>query len=136
MMTTKATIHSLEYVDLLAASSRPPSVTRSTTGLAEGTLPREIVDDVCMIIMVWLDPRCADHAELDKKDLYRTNYEATKIAIERALKGEPTVDELIAQPQTGQALRARRRRRLLRQAEAVGDRVGRPSAGGETGGER
>jgi hypothetical protein len=43
-----------------------------------------------------LDPRCAEDANLDRKDLYRTNYEATKLAIGRALRGEPTVDELIA----------------------------------------
>ena len=34
-----------------------------------------------------LDPRCATDENLDKKDLYRTNYEATKLAISRALKG-------------------------------------------------
>lgn len=49
-----------------------------------------------MIITVWLDPRCPGDPNLDKKDLYRTNYEATRIAIGRAMKGEPTVRELIA----------------------------------------
>jgi len=37
-----------------------------------------------MIIMIWLDPRCTTDANLDKRDLYRTNYEATKLAISRA----------------------------------------------------
>jgi formaldehyde-activating enzyme len=53
-------------------------------------------DELCMIIMIWLDPRCATDANLDRRELYRTNYEATKLAITRAIKGEPTVDELIA----------------------------------------
>ena len=39
-------------------------------------------------------------ASADEKDLYRTNYEATKIAIGRAPKGEPTVAELIANRDT------------------------------------
>lgn len=39
-------------------------------------------------------------SNLDRKDLYRTNYEATKLAIARALKGEPSVDELIANRHT------------------------------------
>ncbi|WP_244433999.1 formaldehyde-activating enzyme, partial [Azospirillum sp. B506] len=30
---------------------------------------------------------------LDRADLYRTNYEATKIAIGRAMRNEPTLDE-------------------------------------------
>jgi 5,6,7,8-tetrahydromethanopterin hydro-lyase len=43
-----------------------------------------------------LDPQAVKDPNLDKKDLYRTNYEATRLAISRALKGEPTVEELIA----------------------------------------
>ena len=49
---------------------------------------------------VWLDPRCADYANLDRKDLYRTNYGAMKLAVARAMKGEPTIDELIANRKT------------------------------------
>jgi hypothetical protein len=36
--------------------------------IAEGILPKDQLNRLCMIIMVWLDPRCATHAELDKKD--------------------------------------------------------------------
>jgi formaldehyde-activating enzyme len=52
-----------------------------------------------MIITVWLIRRCADDENLDR-DLYRTNYEATRLAISRAMKGEPTVEELIANRKT------------------------------------
>lgn len=53
-----------------------------------------------MIITIWLDERCGTDENLDRKDLYRTNYEATKLAIARAMKGEPTIDELIANRKT------------------------------------
>jgi 5,6,7,8-tetrahydromethanopterin hydro-lyase len=43
-----------------------------------------------------LDPRCAKDLNLDKRDMYRTNHEATQLAIRRALSNEPSVDELIA----------------------------------------
>ena len=49
---------------------------------------------------MWIDPRCATDPNLDKKDMYRTNYEATKLAIKRALNNEPTIDELIANRHT------------------------------------
>ncbi|MBE7248964.1 MAG: formaldehyde-activating enzyme, partial [Actinomycetospora chiangmaiensis] len=68
--------------------------------IIEGILPRDGLDELCMIIMIWLDPRCAEDPNLDRKDLYRTNYEATKLAIARALKGEPSVDDLIANRHT------------------------------------
>ena len=48
-----------------------------------------------MISLIWLDPQAVKDNNLDEKDLYRTNYEATKLAIKRALNDEPTLDELI-----------------------------------------
>ena len=68
--------------------------------LAEGILPKDKAEELCMIIMIWLDPRCATDPNLDRRELYRNNYEATKLAISRAVKGEPTVDELIANRKT------------------------------------
>lgn len=96
MMTTKATIHTAEYVELLGGVVQGATGDAIIDCIIEGILPREGLDEICMIIMIWLDPRCPEDPNLDKADLYRTNYEATKLAIARALKGEPTVDELIA----------------------------------------
>ncbi len=81
--------------------------------LSEGILPKDKANDLCMIIMIWLDPRCATDENLDRRDLYRTNYDATKLAISRAMKGEPTVEQLIANRKDYQPLRARRRVRLI-----------------------
>ncbi|MBB3769835.1 MULTISPECIES: formaldehyde-activating enzyme [Ancylobacter] len=96
MMTTKATIHTLEYVDLLGGVVQGAIGDAIVDALVEGILPKDQADELCMIVMVWLDPRCAEDPNLDKADLYRTNYEAMKIALERAITGKPTVDELIA----------------------------------------
>ena len=95
IMTTKATIHDLAYVNLLGGVVQAATGDAIVDCLIEGIIPRDIADDLCMIIMIWLDPRCATDPNLDKKDLYRCNYEATKIAIGRAIKGEPTIEQLI-----------------------------------------
>ena len=100
MMTTKVTIETAAYVELLGGVVQAAIGDAIVDALIEGILPQDEADDLCMIVMVWLDPRCADHAELDKVDLYRTQYEAMKIAIARALKGEPTVEQLIANRKT------------------------------------
>ncbi|MEH3146111.1 MAG: formaldehyde-activating enzyme [Methylobacterium frigidaeris] len=100
MMTTKATIHDAAYVELLGGVVQAATGDAIVDCVIEGILPRDGLDEICMIIMIWLDPRCADDPNLDRKDLYRTNYEATKLAIARALKGEPTIDELIANRRT------------------------------------
>ena len=100
MMTTKATIHTAEYVELLGGVVQAATGDAIVDCIIEGILPRDGLDELCMIIMIWLDPRCPEDPNLDRKDLYRTNYEATKLAIARALKGEPTIDELIANRHT------------------------------------
>ena len=78
-----------------AAWCRRRRATRSSIASRKGFCRRPRLSELCMVIMVWLDPRCASDENLDRKDLYRTNYEATKLAISRAIKGEPTIDELI-----------------------------------------
>ncbi|SDN04017.1 formaldehyde-activating enzyme [Methylobacterium phyllostachyos] len=100
MMTTKVTIHTAEYAELLGGVVQAATGDAIVDCLIEGILPKDGLDELCMIIMIWLDQRCAEDDNLDQKDLYRTNYEATKLAIARALKGEPTVDELIANRKT------------------------------------
>ena len=96
MMTTKTTIRSAAYVELLGGVVQGAIGDAILDCVIDGVLPKDGVDDICMIIMVWLDERCASDPNLDKRDLYRTQYEATKIAIGRAMRGEPTIDQLIA----------------------------------------
>ncbi len=62
----------------------------------EGIIPRDQVNNLCIIALVWIDPACVNDPNRDDNDLYRTNYEATKLAIVRALNDEPSIDELIA----------------------------------------
>jgi 5,6,7,8-tetrahydromethanopterin hydro-lyase len=100
MMTTKATIHTEAYVELLGGVVQGATGDAIVDCVIEGVIPKAIVDEICLIITIWLDPRCAEDPNLDKADLYRTNYEATKLAISRAMTGEPTIDELIANRKT------------------------------------
>ena len=100
IMTSKVTIPNAAYVDLLGGVVQAAFGDAIVDSISEGILPKDGLDDLCMIITVWLDPRCPEDPNLDKKDLYRTNYEALKIAIARAMKGEPTTKELIANRKT------------------------------------
>ncbi len=100
MMTTKMTVKSEAYVELLGGIVQAATGDAIVDCVAEDILPKDQISDLCMIIMVWLDPRCATDENLDRKDLYRTNYEATKLAISRAMKGEPTIETLIENRKT------------------------------------
>lgn len=100
MMTTKVTIQSAEYVELLGGVVQGATADAVLDCVIEGVIPKEDVDKICIIVTIWLDLRCAEDPNLDRADLYRTNYEAMKLAIARAMKGEPTIDELIANRKT------------------------------------
>jgi 5,6,7,8-tetrahydromethanopterin hydro-lyase len=96
MMVPKVTIKSSAYVNLFGGVVQSATADAVLDCVIEGVLPKAEVDRICILIMVWIDPQCATDPNLDRKDLYRTNYEATKLAIGRAMRGEPTIEELIA----------------------------------------
>jgi 5,6,7,8-tetrahydromethanopterin hydro-lyase len=96
MMVPKVTIKSSAYVNLFGGVVQSATADAVLDCVIDGILPKEEVERICILIMVWIDPQCATDPNLDQKDLYRTNYEATKIAIGRAMRGEPSIEELIA----------------------------------------
>ncbi len=59
--------------------------------VADGTIPKDQVDDLCIIVGVFIHWEAED----DKK-IYDYNYEAVKASISRAIKGEPSVDKVLA----------------------------------------
>jgi formaldehyde-activating enzyme len=96
IMVPKVTIKSTAYVSLLGGPVQSAVADAVIDCVAEGIIPREQANDLCIIAMLWIDPSCAENPDLDRKDLYRTNYEAMKLAIQRALSNSPGVDDLIA----------------------------------------
>jgi 5,6,7,8-tetrahydromethanopterin hydro-lyase len=100
MMVSKVTMKSGAYVNLFGSVVQAATADAVLDCVIEGVLPRDEVDALCILVMIWLDPRCVSDANLDRADLYRTNYDATKLAIARAMRGEPTIDTLIANRRT------------------------------------
>jgi formaldehyde-activating enzyme len=60
-----------------------------------GIIPKAKVEDLCIITMVWVDPRLSDMKDADFNELYRNNRSAMKEAIEKALRKKPGVQELL-----------------------------------------
>ena len=96
IMVPKVTMKNMAYVDLFGGVVQSATADAVLDCVIDSTLPRDHVNELCIISLVWIDPRCASASDLDHKDLYRTNYEATKLAIRRALNDEPAIEELIA----------------------------------------
>ena len=92
----KVTLKDMANIELFGGVVQSATADAVLDCVIEGVIPKALVDDLCIISLVWIDPRCATDPQLDKKDMYRTNYEATRLALRRALANEPTIDELIA----------------------------------------
>src|SRR5574343_1106661 len=94
IIVPKVTIKSSAYVNLLGGPVQSADADAVIDSVIEGVIPRGHADELCIIAMLWIDPSCATNPNLDRKDLYRTNYEAMKLAIKRAMTNSPSVDEL------------------------------------------
>ena len=100
MIVPKVTLKDMANVELFGGVVQSATADAVVDCLIEGVIPKELANELCIVSLVWIDPRCATHAALDRKDMYRTNYQATKLALRRALANEPTVEELIAKRHT------------------------------------
>ncbi|WP_028311131.1 formaldehyde-activating enzyme [Derxia gummosa] len=100
IMVPKVTLRDMTNIELFGGVVQSATADAIVDCVAEGIIPKDEVNNLCIIALMWIDPRCATDPNLDKKDMYRTNYEATKLAIKRALNNEPSIDELIANRHT------------------------------------
>jgi formaldehyde-activating enzyme len=58
----------------------------------EETIHEDIVEDICIICSVFIHPGATDYNKI-----YKNNYEAAKLAIQRAFTKEPSIDEILSE---------------------------------------
>ena len=95
MIVPKVTMKDMETVNLFGGVVQSATADAVVDCVIEGILPKDQANDLCIISLVWIDPRCVQDPNIDRRDMYRTNYEATKLAIQRAMNNEPSVETLI-----------------------------------------
>jgi 5,6,7,8-tetrahydromethanopterin hydro-lyase len=91
VMITKVTIKGAKQAVQMFGPAQAAVAKAVADSVAEGVIPKDKAEKwviVCGVFIHW-------QAEDDKK-IYDYNYEATKLAIARAVKGEPTADEMVA----------------------------------------
>jgi formaldehyde-activating enzyme len=60
-----------------------------------GIIKKAQVEDLAIICLLWVDPRLTDAARTNYDEVYRNNRVAMKKAIEKALTGKPSIQELL-----------------------------------------
>ena len=91
VLITKVTIEGLDQAVLMFGPAQTAVARAVADCVAEGTIPQDQAEDLCIICGVFIHPAASDKAKINQY-----NYEATKLSIERALKGEPKVAEILS----------------------------------------
>jgi 5,6,7,8-tetrahydromethanopterin hydro-lyase len=91
LMTNKVTIKGAKQAVQLFGPAQAAVARAVVASVEEGVIPKDQVDDLVIIVGVFIHWDAAD----DKK-IYDYNHEATKLAIARAINGEPSTDKVLA----------------------------------------
>jgi 5,6,7,8-tetrahydromethanopterin hydro-lyase len=95
VITNKVTIKGAKQAVQLFGPAQAAVARAVVDSVAEGVIPKDQVDDLALIVGVFI------HWEADDdKRIFDYNYEAVKMSISRALKGEPAVDKVLADTPT------------------------------------
>ncbi|MHC4878236.1 MAG: formaldehyde-activating enzyme [Planctomycetota bacterium] len=91
VMITKVTIKGARQAVQMFGPAQKAVADAVAESVAEGVIPKDQAENLVIVCGVFIHWEAAD----DKK-IYDYNKEATKLSIARAMKGEPTADEMVA----------------------------------------
>jgi 5,6,7,8-tetrahydromethanopterin hydro-lyase len=92
VMITKVTIKGMDQATQMFGPAQKGVAKAVADSVAAGIIPADEVENLVIVCGVFIHPAAKDN---DK--IYQYNYEATKVAIQRALKQEPKMGEILAQ---------------------------------------
>lgn len=91
VMITKFTMDNINQAVQMFGPAQAAVAKAVADSVAEGIIPKDQCEDLVIVCGVFIHK-----AAEDNKKIYDYNYEATKLSISRAMKSEPSVDEMIA----------------------------------------
>lgn len=96
LMVSKYTAPNARYTNILMGTVQAAIANGVLDAVRAGDIPRSKVNDIGIIVAVWLDPAAADpKTKIDHEVLFRTHREATAKAIGKAMRNEPSIDWLL-----------------------------------------
>ena len=95
LMVSKVTVNNSRYTNILMGTVQGAIANGVLDAVRAGDLPKSKVNDLGIVVAVWLNPGVADDDNLDHKALFDIHREATAKAIKKAMQHEPTIDWLL-----------------------------------------
>jgi formaldehyde-activating enzyme len=96
LCVSKVTVTSERYTNILMGTVQYATAMGVLDAVRSGDIPRDKVDEVGLIVSVWLNPSIATIDNLDHKVLFDIHREATTRAIHKAMSNQPSIDWLLA----------------------------------------
>src|SRR3954453_9266124 len=90
LMSNKVTIKGATQAIQMFGPAQAAVARAVVDSVREGIIPQDQVDDLCLIVGVFIHWEATD----DKK-IFDYNYQATKESISRALRGEPSAQQVL-----------------------------------------
>ena len=91
VLITKVTLEHLRQSVQMFGPAQASVAKAMTECVADGTIPKGAADDLVCVCGVFIHPAAKDDTKI-----YQYNYEATKLAIQRAMKNQPSAAEVVA----------------------------------------
>ena len=91
VMITKVTIKGMKQAVQMFGPAQYAVAKAVADCVADGTIPADQAEDLVIVCGVFIHPDAEDNKKINDY-----NYEATKLAIQRAMKNEPTAAEVVA----------------------------------------
>jgi formaldehyde-activating enzyme len=92
---SKVTVDNERYTNILMGTVQYATAMGVLDAVRAGDLPKDKVDDLGIIVSVWLNPVVATIDKLDHKILFDIHRKATALAIHKAMNFEPSIDWLL-----------------------------------------
>ena len=95
VLITKVTIKGADQAVLMFGPAQHAVAKAVADSVAEGIIPKSEADNLVIVCGVFIHKAAKDDTKI-----YQYNYEATKLSIQRAMKGEPKIDEILSKKDT------------------------------------
>jgi 5,6,7,8-tetrahydromethanopterin hydro-lyase len=95
VMITKVTIKGAKQAVQMFGPAQSAVARAVVDSVAEGVIPKDKADDYVIVCGVFIHWQAADDGKI-----YQYNYDATKLALRRAVNVEPKLDEILSKKAT------------------------------------
>lgn len=97
---SKVTVDNERYTNILMGTVQYATAMGVLDAVRSGDIPKAKVDELGVIVSVWLNPMVATIENLDHKILFDIHRKATALAIHKAITFKPSIDWLLENQET------------------------------------